>query len=397
MADIPLILTVISDLHCKHSSSDKQNGISQSSTILYSDALRTDTTPRHPVHSLLQEVEKNKEIFRSDLLLCPGDITDKIDHQGYITGWSFLEEIKQSLEACELYATLGNHDVDSRRINSSELPFFVARSIKYSYPINDKNLQEKYWNDHFCIVNAENYILLIFNSVYSHISSSDSSKAKISEEIITKMDQGLKSLGATNKPKIALCHHHPLNHSNVSYPDSDIIDKGELFLDMLNNHDFSIVIHGHKHEIKLRYYNNILVFCAGSFSSLENLRETESNNVFHQIHVFPNKKGLIKTWVYGARSGWSQKKDKNFPAVCGFGYHGQIPELAQRVSIWFSQHTNNRLELYKKLISIVPEVELLLPYQQQLLEEELRNLYEIEIMYDTNGIPVKVSKLITND
>lgn len=122
MSDDKVVITVISDLHCKHSSSEKQGSISLTSTNLYSDGLRSENTPKHPVHCLLQEIERNISAFKSDVLLCPGDIADKVDHQGYITGWAFLEEIGQAINAKNLFATIGNHDVDSRRLSAGKCP-----------------------------------------------------------------------------------------------------------------------------------------------------------------------------------------------------------------------------------------------------------------------------------
>ncbi len=395
MSTDKLTITIISDLHCKHSSSDKAGDISFSSTNLYSDILRTNNPPIHPVHALLQNINSNKEQFKSDLLLCPGDITDKVDAQGYITGWSFLEEFKEAMQAKKLFATIGNHDVDSRRKTPSELPFFISRSIKSNYPIEDQELQQKFWSNHFCVYECDEYALLIFNSCYSHISSGDAAKAKITETIIQEIEDELKKIDP-QKTKIALCHHHPLNHSNTSYPDADVIDKGELLLDILCKYHFVMLIHGHKHEIKIRYYNSLLVFCAGSFSSQENLRETESDNVFHQIQVFKNNTGVIKTWVYGARSGWVHKSGKKFPATCGFGYKGVIKELAEKINSWFRNNSNSKLDKFSNLIAMIPEAQFLLPQEQMELETFLAEQYKIEITYSPNGIPVNISNIISD-
>ena len=60
MSNSILKVTVISDLHCIHPSADldDKNKL-QHSTILYSDLLRKDSPPKHPVHSLLQEISVN--------------------------------------------------------------------------------------------------------------------------------------------------------------------------------------------------------------------------------------------------------------------------------------------------------------------------------------------------
>lgn len=392
-----LNILVISDLHCKHTSSDKtKEDVSLRSTILYSDSLRSDNPPIHPVHAILGEIDKNKELLASDILLCPGDITDKVDPQGYITGWSFLEEIKEAVSAKCLIATIGNHDVDSRRKYSAEMPFFICKSIKGNYPLSNKNLLADFWNDHFCIYESDGYIILVFNSSHTHLSAVDASKSSIKHETLKKMEEKLLAINS-KKIKIALCHHHPINHSNTNYPDSDVIDKGELFLDLLVRFKFSMLIHGHKHEVKIRYYNKLLVFCAGSFSSTENIRETESENVFHKIELIGEKKGFIKTWIYGSKSGWTHKSSKKFPAVCGFGFDGEIDKLADQVANWFFTKSNGELDTYQKLVAAIPDVELLLPDEFYDLEEILTNKFHIEVSSTKNGIRNKISKVLVDE
>lgn len=276
------------------------------------------------------------------------------------------------------------------------MPFNVSRSIKYNYPISDKKLQDSFWRDNFCVAEEDQYLLLIFNSAYTHISAVDASKSKITDDILHKMDQELSKVNS-NKCKIALCHHHPISHSNATNPDTDVIDKGERFLELLCKHNFIMIIHGHKHEIKIRYYNDLVVFCAGSFSSLENIRETESDNVFHRIEVSSNKKGIITTWVYGAISGWVQKSGKKFPALCGFGFHGSVTNVAQAVSDWFENSSNQKFDKYHRLVLGVPDLQFLLPDQQRELESILTTQYKIAINYNSHGIPVSISKLIIDE
>lgn len=394
MTRTELKITVISDLHCKHTSSDLDDKKRSSrSTILYSDSLRRDEPPKHPVFSFLQEVAKEKDIFKSDVLLCPGDITDKIDHQGYLTGWSFLEEIQAAIEAPKLYATIGNHDVDSRRGEQGSEPFKAAKSIKHNYPIMEDEALNNFWLDQFCVIENDNYVILIFNSAHSHLSYDDAGKSYIDRSVITKMNKKLISV-SKEKIKIALCHHHPIGQPNLSTVDQDVIKNGTDFLDMLCSHDFSIIIHGHKHEAKIRYYNSIVVFCAGSFSSLENLKETESDNVFHIIDFIDKKNGIIKTWYYGTNSGWHQKLSKKFPPLTGFGYNRDLNELARKVSEWFFCKSNGSNDLYSNLILDIKEIQFLIPADQEKIKNILATNFEIDFTYNENGIPKNISKII---
>jgi hypothetical protein len=53
----------------------------------------------------------------ADLLLSPGDLGDKADPTGIQLGGQTLNRLKDQLEARELVASAGNHDVDSRYLD----------------------------------------------------------------------------------------------------------------------------------------------------------------------------------------------------------------------------------------------------------------------------------------
>lgn len=394
MNDIQVNITIISDLHCKHSSKDQvTSDFRKKSTNLYTDLLRSEEIPVHPVKAFIDLVEKSADSFKSDLLLCPGDITDEIDHQGYITGWSFLEEMQAAVQAPHLLATLGNHDVDSRRIVNGELPFSLPRSIKPNYPIGVASLRQDFWNDHYCIFETECCQVLLFNSCYTHLSSNDAKKSVIKEDVLKSMERKLSIL-PKGKIRIALCHHHPISHSNVSYPDTDIIDKGEHFLELLIKYDFSLIVHGHKHEPRIRYYNSLVVFCAGSFSSTANVTDSQSDNVFHRIEFKDIDRAIIKTWAYGSRNGWTQKMGQKFPSITGFGCKDNIQSLAADISKWFEVQGNGMLERYDRLISAIPAIQFVIQSDFEKLINILKSQYSVDIGYDLSGYPEKVSKAI---
>lgn len=373
-----------------HSTGDSDQG--RPSTNLYSNQLRKDAPPKHPIQSFVKLVKKNESDFKSDILLCPGDITNKIDPQGYITGWSFLEEMKSAIGADGLYATIGNHDVDSRRSNKQSLPFTVAKSIKENYPIDDPQALDDFWLNNYCVIEKENFALLIYNSSHSHLNYDDATRAIIDLGVIDKMRERCKQIGQ-GKIKIALCHHHPIAQGNLDGFDSDVIQNGEKFLEMLSQQGFSMLIHGHKHEAKIRKYAGIIVFGAGSFSSLDNLRETESDNVLHVITFDGLKKGIIKTYTYGVSNGWHIKPSFKFPPITGFGFIGEIDSLALEISQWQPLvDTDN--QLFKDLVRAFPDVKFLLPNERDQLFEQLRNAYAIDITYDVAGLPINISKVI---
>lgn len=121
-------IAIASDLHCHSLTSENQ------ASFLVADSLRTPSG-KHPVEALAELIDQ--ESLSAELLLCPGDITDKVCIQGLNSGWDFLKEIRDDLRADFLVATLGNHDVDSRSVHSAD-PFQVCRGFRpREFPSND--------------------------------------------------------------------------------------------------------------------------------------------------------------------------------------------------------------------------------------------------------------------
>src|SRR6185436_4469349 len=150
VSEIEISFAVMSDLHCHHSRSFPKDASAKSfevETYLLSDKLR-NPSKEHPIESLI-EVIKSKEL-QADFLLCPGDITNKVDIQGFITGWEFINQIAEAFDIKKenLIATLGNHDADSRYKISDDV-FEQARGIKRNFPVKDDKLCQSFWADGF--------------------------------------------------------------------------------------------------------------------------------------------------------------------------------------------------------------------------------------------------------
>src|SRR4051794_17273041 len=57
--------------------------------------------------------------LRADVLVCPGDLANRVCSVGMMQAWDHLKEIERKLECQQLLTTLGNHDVDSRKEHST--------------------------------------------------------------------------------------------------------------------------------------------------------------------------------------------------------------------------------------------------------------------------------------
>jgi len=330
-------IAVMSDLHCHHSQKFKKDNTAKNYSYLTTDKPRHPST-EHPVQSLSELITKTG--IKSDFLLCPGDITNMVDVQGFITGWDFVKEIGEVLKVKKenVLATLGNHDVDSR-YNLFDEVFDLAKTIGGGFPLNDDDLIKTFWAKGFCIAEREQLRILIVNSVYFHSNSEETVQGKINEWQLQEIEIELKKF-SDEKIQVALFHHHPIEHSRQKLGVEDVIAHGGQLMDLLNKFNFDLAIHGHKHHPWLRYSpgtgNTTPIFSSGSFAATSSAMVTGSKNTFHKITIKKNSGqkacGHIETWEYLPNNGWrlAESGDPFFPMYTGFGFNGSIDDLVTR-------------------------------------------------------------------
>lgn len=378
MKNDQLLIAIASDLHCTY-------GGQSSSKVSYllSDLPKLPIN-RHPVESLKKIIQA--ESIQADLLLCPGDISDKVDKQGLLSGWQYLQEIKFALNASSLISTLGNHDVDSRNRHNSGPFDFIKNLIDYK-PTENESANDSFWRNGYCIVHTDEYLILVLNSCSNHTNEENAKVSLIHDSTLEKIEKELKEITDTKLIRIAMCHHHPLHHSNISYQDSDFIDKSDRLLLLLGELEFSIVIHGHKHEPRLVKFNSLPVFACGSFSSMANLLEVGAQNTFHLIKINTStKKGVINTWIFQPINGWVQKHDACFPSQTGFGFSNDVKVLAEECSKWFASGGKESID-YHSIIKQFPDICNLIPSQQKELNELLFKKYELSFSPSLPNMP----------
>lgn len=378
-----LKIGIISDLHCRHSSSE-----ASINTFLFSDEMRRPQK-QHPIESLIKLIDK--ENLTVDFLLCPGDITDKIDKQGLVTGWAFLEEIQHHLKAKYLLSSIGNHDIDSHRKHNTYNFLDLPKRLKDNYPFPFEEAKKSFYSDGFCVIEIDNVMFFIFNSVYSHSNESSANQSIITDDILEKIEE---ELGKKSDCifKIAFTHHHPIKHSNVGfvYKDVDVIEKGDKLIEILVKNNFQIFIHGHKHEPRIIGYNSLPIFASGSFSSLANLQETNSKNYFHILKLKPKiPKGLIISWEFTKCYGWDKTNgDKILPEI-GFGEEIGIDIFTKKVSNYFKKEKLNYLR-YTDFLNKFPNFIYYYPYEQEKIKESLKLQHSIAFNGNDSGKPIEL-------
>ena len=219
--------------------------------------------------------------------------------------------------------------------------------------------------------------MLIINSVFYHHNTSESVKGKVSTSQIAKITKYLES-NKTEKIKIALLHHHPVQHSRLDLGTDDVVENGEKLLDVLAKYSFDIVIHGHKHDPWLRNQitesqRNITIFSSGSFSATSNIIFTSKRNTFHIVEINKNSKevkGTIATSTFLPKVGWIDKNHDihGFPPLTGFGYKDSIDKLFLEIKDLVG---DRKIVNWSEITNLLPDIYHLTPSQTEELEETL--------------------------
>lgn len=386
-----LKIAVISDLHCRHSKSDKENN-----TFLFSDNMRSPIR-QHPAQAFITKIKEQN--ITADIVLCPGDITNKTDPQGLITGWSFLEEIKDALSAKHLIASLGNHDVDSRRLFNNYDSFNMPSRLKENFPFHNDKARDEFYSKKFCFIELDDTLIFNFNSVHSHTNGEDCLTSIVTDDILENIEERLKVLSKKKfQFKIALTHYHPLKHANMGslYKDSDVIEKGDSLINILESNDFQIFIHGHKHIPRLAYYNSLPILSSGSFSSLMNLMETGNKNMVHLLTLFSSSKnGLIRTFEFTNGLGWSDNyNSKVLPRITGFGNRRNIEDITESITKYFDSRQLDFIK-FDELLLQMPELRFLIPSDFEKVRKDL--IKKKLILYPEDiAVPDQLTKISQN-
>jgi predicted phosphodiesterase len=271
-------LAVLSDLHCHPS---PRRGAQQVSYLL-TDALRLPAG-NHPVQALLDLIEEQN--LQAAVVLVPGDLADKVNREGMLTGWGAVKEIAGALRAELLATTLGNHDADSRAVHTADA-FYAALHLGRDYPIADTEARRDFWADGFCILEHPAVRILVINSVAEHRSAALAARGSVTEEMLQNLERRLRSLDQ-HSIQVALVHHHPIAHEDLRLGSEDLMVNGSLLLNLLGQHGYRILVHGHKHHPRLMYYDAagepVLVFAAGSFAAIS--AQFFGGNLFHILEL----------------------------------------------------------------------------------------------------------------
>jgi 3',5'-cyclic AMP phosphodiesterase CpdA len=382
-------IAVLSDLHAAPKLVKHKPG----EVKLYSDQPHAGSTD-NPILALKALIDAEK--LRADVIACPGDMTNKANAQSLAYVWTSLHDVRTSMQASGVVATVGNHDVDSRTHDSDSFPRESLMRLTPRFPTGDTNTSDQYWAHGFCFQEFGDARFLVLNTCWLHEARDELNRGVVTSYTLEQVKERLNSL--PKKPlNFVICHHHPHPHSELGLGFDDVIQNGQRLLDLLSDDAYWMVIHGHKHHPKIEYaqgqYRQPVVLACGSFSGrLEGDNALVSKNYFHLVEIKDSAgriAGTIRSWNWVPGLGWKQYSDSlpAFPSKIGFGASLKIEDLAQSVA---QQVTNKVANNWSGLVNALPELEFLMPRQLNALITLLKKQYKIETVYDDFGYPAQL-------
>jgi 3',5'-cyclic AMP phosphodiesterase CpdA len=308
--------------------------------------------------------------------------------------WDKLHELKQRLNAQEVIATVGNHDVDSRGHSEGAFPREALMRLVPRFPIGDDSLADHYWAHGYFLTTVGQVRFLVLNSSWLHEHRDQLEHGAVTDYTLEKLRRDL-ACPSDAEFDIAVCHHHPHVHSELDLG-GDIMLNGQKLLDVLSGNGTWLVLHGHKHHPKVERaqgeFQQAVVLACGSFSGrLEGPNATTSRNYFHMVEVErfgvdQELRGVVTSWAWIQGLGWKNygTTDATFPSRLGFGFEGSVPQLAREVVDAMGSH---QLMKWEAMLKMQPNLAHLTPRKFNALSKTLDAKHNIRISYDNAGLP----------
>lgn len=384
MAHKKISIAVISDLHC-HGPQDLENGQLESYLIAGKPRVPIE---QHPAQALVDLVKRSE--IKADVIICCGDMANKASQIGLSTAYDILRaDLLPTLGSKALLCTLGNHDVASR----SSDPFAIAKNTHPDFPVSDPIAKNQFWAEGFCLQRFDDLVdFLILNTAHNHWNEALAETGTFEVSSISALDRYLTKESPA-PVRIVVLHHHPILYPSSKLHSESILTTGATLVECLSKHGFKVIIHGHRHLPRVCRQivggNEILVFCAGSFSAMLTEDRSITRNVFHLCELIfdthtRNIHGNIKTWEYSISEGWNPttKRSSQLPHIANFG-----PLPSDNLGLVIANYcSSNKVEYLDKgcLMNIAPSLDYLLPDESDKLSKELETNHNLRLIYDGN-------------
>ncbi|CAJ0744386.1 3',5'-cyclic adenosine monophosphate phosphodiesterase CpdA [Ralstonia edaphis] len=394
MSALRVRLALLSDLHAYHPEAGR-------SAVSYLPTTQgvSDPDPFGNLEDLIK-----REALNVNFLICAGDICDKADFRGFQYAWGRLNALKESLGATQLIATCGNHDLNSRHIDSAEDPDpkGALQTVQPQFPFVSDELTNQFWARNFAFLEPLQGVrfLVLNTSAYHGGSAGEEAHGRVSRRTIDAIRRKL-AVEEQVDLNVLLCHHHvrPLKGLWQSAPDAEFMQKGGELLSMLTSTTASpwLVLHGHRHIPNLEHSRDpdCVVVGASSFSG----QIPGKLNQFHILEIIVDHSvpqpltGTIETWSWTITGGWQkrpiQNDEEGFPPQCGFGSQFQPRALAEKIAQILDKTPDYKS--WEEVAERVPDVNFMTPTHLSQVEKLLEAM-NIKLHRDREGMLTQVGR-----
>lgn len=402
MADEFIRLAVVSDIHASIPTASGAQSYA-------STAPNTDSIERDAILSLEHLISKSE--LRADYLICCGDMADRANPTALNYIWGKFNRLAELLVATPI-ATIGNHDIDSRHVESDFDARGILRNLAPSFPLGDVTLNYELWSRNFVVLRQDGLRIIVLNSCAYHGTNPDPNApeylhGRISNFTLSDLRHELESDRDATKINILLCHHHPHKHQDIEQIDYSAMVGGEKLIDLLRESHLGpwMIVHGHKHHPRLIQgaggARAPLVFGAGSLSAkLHADLQGAARNQFYILEFHREVAstldlevaGEIRAWDYRLGQGWvPAKRDSGLPRRSGFGYG--IAQLRREArSIAEEVNRKGGLCLWPDLLKAFPQLRYVLPSDFDDLAHELKAHHMVTVIFDEYGTPMQFAR-----
>lgn len=335
----------------------------------------------------------------ADLLLCPGDLTDKAHPAGLIRAWELVQHMRVELGAELVVAATGNHDTDSRQIIHPGAPFKTLQELYPPFPIASEVYAAEnthYWAHGFSTLMVGELRILILNSSRNHLNEVIAKRGSVDLAVIEDIIARLGKEGS-RKLNLLLTHHHPMKLGALNTNDESHMKHGEVLLERLLAADVGpwLVVHGHKHVPRIDYFGGsrtIPVFASGSLAArLWDEAASVAQNQFYLIdiefdHKVPGLDDIVGTcnaWSWVPNDGWRVSgRAGGIMSGSGFGWRARVDECAGALEAALEASGRKWLKR-EELLEIEPRYEFLSTTEQLSVHRELRE--QDWVVVDSDG------------
>jgi 3',5'-cyclic AMP phosphodiesterase CpdA len=350
-------ILLISDLHIGQSARCK-------SMIPEAERQHATNTDDFGIRSQLRRFFENSQDAAIDYIIVGGDISDRASYEQFEHFDLFAGEACHFMGVSpdRILFTPGNHDVSWSVLSAgnSDVPSAARIDARYD-PIRKSESLERalksaspngnlYRPPFFQSWDFEELFALSINTAAHDDPEVVNHPGSISDETLAAVQKQVNQLDlrSTNKPKVLIIHHHPIQYPTLidKWRDYSVLQSNADVVEKAAEWGFDIIVHGHRHTPSFRSVlpqngHQVSVIACGSFSQkFPPFVYEKINNQFHIIEIEQRDQptqvlcGTVSNYAFSSFDGWvpsSAKSDGIEPKI-RFGPNQHRPALKAAIS-----------------------------------------------------------------